>query len=927
MKEDERLRETLLELDALRKREAERSREADAILSALEAMAATEGAAAGIDALLQSIKGSISCGFVALFGCQDDTLVLRHPSKGPSVGVKWIAPGLLTRRRRIVDLETVSGLWETPPQSFNGWRSMLSVPLSHGSNQMVLAAFSADRAAFDTSDVDLLHRLATVASQAIIQRALEQRSTFLAAIIDKSPVSVAIADAHGDMPLVYVNDAFVSMTGYSRKDVIGSNCRFLTAEAPDSDIRQKIRRAVSSRTNGTFLVRNRRKSGEEFWNDLRLFAIRDDSGNVTQIVATQSDATARVTAEMDRDNARRRLEEALTATSEGFLVLGQSGHVRFANAEFLDLFGKDIAQPNQRLSRDSIAKLLGIPKIARSADPLEHLSKPFSREIAALRGRQVLLRGRPISEGGVVLSATDITQTKVNERILRQRLAAIEMSQDGIAIGDPEGRVLHANPSLVALWGLLDESRGLGRKWSSFYDIATQDRFASEASTFAKAGVWRGEAMIWTGDDNRVHDVSLSRVPDVGTVLLVRDVTERLAEEEDRNRLRLQLDRAQMQEHLSQVSAGLAHDFNNLLSAILGSATLINGRQDAPEAIKKAAGRINTAAERAASLVDGFLDLGLRERSAEHIDLGKMLATTVDLAKGGAPANAVLTTSLPAVPVVIEASQTDLLQIVMNLVVNGIDALEGLPGEVRVTLSRPTRIDPNANYISGTVLPGGRYAAIVIEDTGKGMDKDTIGKMLEPYFTTKGNEGTGLGLAIVLTMLSRNGCVLGLTTKIGAGSCFSVYWPVENEKIDVPTLAMGQSRAGLPIMVVDDQPEVAEVIAADLTNAGFEVAETSNPETALEAILEDPSAWACLITDYDMPGLTGGDLVARLASDAPEVPVIVVSALARRISDKRVEKASAVLSKPVKAAKLIQSVNKALNAQEQEATDADSSRG
>lgn len=927
MNNDEKLREALLEIELLREREAERSRESTAILSALEAMAATDDAEAGIEALLKSIKGSIGCDLVALFDCQADVLSLRMPKHPDLTGLTWVAPGLVDRRRRVVDLTTVTGLWETPPAPLQSLRAMVSVPLTDGGNRLVLAAFSTQWAAFDSRDGDLLQRLATIASQAIIQRALEQRTAFLAAVIDESPVSVAIADAKGDMPLVYVNDAFTVLTGYDRKDVIGQNCRFLSAETADSDLRVGIRETVQHRTEGTFLLRNRRKSGEEFWNELRLFPIRGDDGQVTQMVATQSDATARITAEIERDTAQKRLKSALSATSEGFLVIGNNGHIRFANKVFVDLFGPDFGMQDTLISPQSIAFLLGDPQAAFSANPLALLKTPVNRETRATGGRQVLLRGRPIAEGGVVLAATDITQTKVNERILRQRLAAIEMSNDGIAIGDTDGRILHANPSLVSLWGLSDESGSVGRKWTRFYDASTEAKFDADTEKFMLNGLWRGKATLQSSLGTRTHEVSLTRVPDVGTVLLVQDITDRLAEGDERNRLLMELDRARTQEHLSQVSAGLAHDFNNLLSAILGSATLIEAIDGVPDAAKKAATRINAAAEGAARLVDGFLDLGLRKRSAERLDLREAIATTVDLARGVAASNANLVTDLPAEKVIIEASQTDLLQVVMNLILNGVDALEGRPGTVRVALSPPVELDPQASYFVGTASSGTSYAAIAISDTGVGMDKQTISKMLDPYFTTKGNDGSGLGLAIVLSLLSSNGCVMKLSTTKGIGSRFTIYWPLDSDEEAVPVTMPHLNRRGLPIMVVDDQADVAAAVAADLTAAGFEVAETTDPETALEAILEDPAAWACLVTDYDMPVLNGGDLVAQLAKEAPGFPVIVMSALARRISDVRVKKSRAILAKPVNTDMLITAVNEALQAQGEEAADADITRG
>lgn len=928
MNDDERLREALLELDVLRRREAEKSRESGAILAALEAMATTPDASAGITALLTSIEGALGADLVALFAIEDDGLHLRYPDRDDLRDVRWIAPGLTTRKRRIVDLKSVRGLWDDPPGALASQVSMLSAPIAEGDRKMVMVAFSKSRGAFSASDADLLSRLTTIASQAIIQRSLEEQSAFLSAVIDASPISVAIADVSDAMPLVYVNDAFTTLTGFSADEVLGKNCRFMSAEPPGSDVRTAIGKTISSRSEGHFVLRNRRKSGEEFWNELRLFPIKDANGIPRQIVATQTDATQRINAEIERDNARQRLESALTATSEGFLVVGAHGTVRFANAVFWDLFGKDDFAMDSRLDASVLARLLNKPSILTARDPLHVLTEPINSEIKTDGGRHILLRSRPIDGGGFVVAATDITQSKVNERILRQRLAAIEMSQDGIAIGDPDGRILHANPSLTALWGLQSESDSLGRKWINFYDASAKDRYSSQQSQYVTSGVWRDEIILPTPKGDRLHDVSLSRVPQVGTVLIVRDITDRQQEEEERNRLRQQLDRASMQEHLSQVSAGLAHDFNNLLSAILGSASLIDMLDHVPKPAGEAAKRIKTAAEKAAGLVDGFLDLGSRERQTEQINLGDAIRTTVDLAKAGAPSNAQLTSFVSPEPVWVATSQTDLLQAIMNLIVNGLDALDGQPGEVRVSLGQPESLSESADYAVGTIDPRRTYAAIRIEDTGKGMAPETAAKMLEPYFTTKGNQGTGLGLAIVKSKLSENGCLLTLETRQNGGTAFTIYWPILDVAATMAPkrIAPRTDRRGLPILIVDDQPEVAATLANELQLAGFEVAETTDPQFALETLLEDPDSWGCLITDYDMPGMTGGDLIGRLSQHAPGLPVILVSALSKRLTDPRIASAHAVLSKPVNADRLQSELNSALLGGDKEAKDAHSSR-
>ncbi len=908
MNDDERLREALLELELLRGREAERLRETSALLSALEALTASSEIEDGLVSLIANTKEALDCDRVVFFESNGTHLVESDPSIPVDERLHWTAPGLLTRPRRIVDVASVLGLWDTLPEQYLQMRSLLSVPFGEGDQRSVLAAFAKEKGRFAASDADLLARMAAVANQAILRRSLESRNAFLAAVIDKSPVSVAIAKTSEELPLVYVNDAFVELTGYEQNEVLGQNCRFLSAEDPDSEVRRKIRATVAERTTGTFTLRNRKKSGEIFWNELQLFPVSDAEGKISQIVATQTDVTQRVQAEMDRDAARRRLEGALTATTEAFLVLGKDGNVRFANASFEALFSPISVSRDDVLSNEATALLLGGHRLERYENPVAALASVKNHEISAPDGRQFIVRSRSIPDGGVVVAASDVTQIKVNERALQQRLAVIERSQDGVGIGDRDGRLIDANPSLLALWGCDVEEDVLGRKWTRFYDPVSVEAFTASEPWFQRTGVWRGEMETTRDGSVLVHDVSHSLIPDVGSVLIVRDITERRRNTEERAELRRRLDRAQLQERLHQVSAGLAHDFNNLLSAILGSASLIEEIEKLPAAALDAVKRIQLAANRAAELTDGFLDLGAREKTVGRVELGANLRNTVDLVRGGAPRGVRLSASLKDTPLFVEASQTDVLQVVMNLVVNGIDAHEGMPGEVRVSVHRGVP-KPGARFVIGKANTERTYAAIVIEDSGKGMAEDVLANVLEPYFTTKGNVGTGLGLAIVGSILAENEALLEVDSEVNRGTTFTVWWPVStSEKTSTRPTSQIQQRSDLPILVLDDAPEVAEAIGRELSSAGYEVAEIFFPEDALEAVTEDPEGWACLITDYDMPGMTGGDLIARLEETAPELPVIVVSALARRLTDKRLGRAVAVLQKPVNKDKLLEAV-------------------
>jgi len=233
---------------------------------------------------------------------------------------------------------------------------------------------------------------------------------------------------------------------------------------------------------------------------------------------------------------------------------------------------------------------------------------------------------------------------------------------------------------------------------------------------------------------------------------------------------------------------------------------------------------------------------------------------------------------------------------------------------VRVSVSRQQELMRDANFLVGHAKVGQHYLAINVEDTGKGMSPETVAKILEPYFTTKGNLGTGLGLDIVGSIIEENNALLEVQTELGHGTKFTVWWPMKPEaELGTSQSATPRvSRENLPILVLDDVSDVSAAIARSLEGAGFEVAEINDPAVAVEAIAEDPDGWGCLVSDYDMPRMNGGDVLERLSTLAPNVPIIIVSALARRLSDTRLSAAASILQKPVQEDKLIKTVRQAV---------------
>ena len=357
----------------------------------------------------------------------------------------------------------------------------------------------------------------------------------------------------------------------------------------------------------------------------------------------------------------------------------------------------------------------------------------------------------------------------------------VEGSSDSIALLDLEGRILFASPSFERVLGHPVEAL-VGTLLTDHVhpeDLpSVQEAMAASASraplvpTVARARHADGTYVVLEGVSSPVHD-------EAGEVeffvAVVRDITGRIREEEERLRLEEQLRQAQKMESIGLLAGGIAHDFNNLLTAIGGYAELslldLPDGHEARESIEQ----IARAAGRAASLTSQLLAFSrkqiLRPRALDLNEVVSQMATMLARMLGD---DIVLSTALEPGLVTVRVDPTQVEQVVLNLAINARDAMPKggelllSTGELEVAESEPSRPD----------LPPGKYVTLTAQDTGVGMETDLAERIFEPFFTTKGvGQGTGLGLATVHGIVSQSGGAIWVESEPGVGTCFTVCLP------------------------------------------------------------------------------------------------------------------------------------------------------
>ena len=351
-----------------------------------------------------------------------------------------------------------------------------------------------------------------------------------------------------------------------------------------------------------------------------------------------------------------------------------------------------------------------------------------------------------------------------------------------------------------------------------------------------------------------------------------------MAEVAQRERAEEQLRQAQKMEAIGQLTGGVAHDFNNLLMAVLGNLELLRKHtSDDPKAVRLVESALQ-GARRGASLTQRLLAFARRQDlHVGPVDVGTLVHDMTDLMKRSVGSSVVIEFSLPDTRVVVLADSNQLELALLNLVVNARDAMPD-GGKIRIDVRSANQTTQN-----GALGPG-EYGVLSVVDEGYGMDEETLKKAVEPFFSTKElGKGTGLGLSMIHGLALQLGGTLKLTSVPARGTTAELWIPTSDVLELAPTAqqeqAAGDTSGPKRILLVDDDFLIAMSSVDMLMDLGHEVVEAHSGIEALDVLKRD-SRFDLIITDYSMPGMTGGELVVAARALIPDIPILIASGYA-----------------------------------------------
>jgi two-component system cell cycle sensor histidine kinase/response regulator CckA len=462
-----------------------------------------------------------------------------------------------------------------------------------------------------------------------------------------------------------------------------------------------------------------------------------------------------------------------------------------------------------------------------------------------------------------------------------------EHAADLIAVVDNKGHRLYNSPSYERILGYSAEEL---KSTSTLDQIHPDDReFVKAAAADAfrtgvgssleyrfrhKDGTWRDLESTASGVRDENGEVQK-------LVIVNRDITERKKATDSLRVKEEQLRQSQKMEAVGRLSGGVAHDFNNLLSVIIGYAEILETHLHKDDRLIKNVAEIRKAGQRAAALTRQLLAFSRQQVLQPRVlDLNAIVADMGRMLRRLIGEDIEFSTLLGSSVGKVKADQSQLEQIIMNLVVNARDAMPW-GGKLCIETCNDVLGESACSSMDYAVQPG-RYVQVTVRDTGIGMDARTQAHIFEPFFTTKEKgKGTGLGLATVYGVVKQSGGYIWVNSKLGEGTTFKILLPEVVESFLIPSADPLEGRGDTvseTILLVEDEDSIRNMISEQLKKDGFRVLTAANGEQAIEVANSCKEQIDLLITDVIMPGVNGAVLAKKLSIDRPAMRILFMTA-------------------------------------------------
>lgn len=571
------------------------------------------------------------------------------------------------------------------------------------------------------------------------------------------------------------------------------------------------------------------------------------------------------------DKQMKMLLHAVMHINDSVYITDTQGMIRFVNKAFHHTYGYSaeeiIGQPASVLGETCESG----ERLHRKKDGSQFYVSPSTSIVHDDSGQT----------SAIVAIARDITERKAAEAALRASEEKYRQFFDddlaGAFIATPDGKLLACNPSFARIFGFASVEDAL-----TFNLIALYPRSRHFAEVLELVRLNRKlehyEIQLRRSDGAPVYIIQnvIGRFDARGDLVEIKGY---VFDNTRHKMLEEQLRQAQKMESIGTLAGGIAHDFNNILAIIMGHAQIL--MKGDPELIRKAKSveTINRAVQRGSKLVTQILTFARRNDVVfEPINLNHLIEDLHKMLEETFPKKIDFQLKLdPALPTTI-ADANQIHQALLNLCVNARDAMPDggrLSIETRVVHGMFLRDRHPEAYAH-------RYAVIRVSDTGVGIPPEVQSRLFEPFFTTKDiGKGTGLGLAVVYGVTKSHKGFVDVESRLGEGTTFTVYVPIEREETDMACetssgSSLHQNGSGT-ILVVEDETMLLELVRDMLASKGYTVLTATDGEQALEIYARHRDEIGLVLTDLGLPKIDGWEAFQRMREINPDVKVVFAS--------------------------------------------------